>query len=283
MKQNEKHGEIRNEEEKDKHEEEYIEPSISDRKEAKTEQSVKSVVRFYKTVLFDEHPVGHVDETIVSPKYYNSFNYALLPKDRPRGKMTIGITSPRKGDGKTLVASNLAVSFALSMENDVVLADLNFRNPQIHKIFPTTLSPGFLDAIVEPMIRVVPTRIRNLSVLPAGDIASNALHWMRLASGEPAKEVDPSSSSSGIGLEQLVEFRNIIFSLEEKFDIVIVDLPSVDESEVSTLFLKQLDAVLIVINSGKTKKEDIDALFRKLNDSQIKGFIFNRTKQKETN
>ena len=87
-----------------------------------------------------------------------------------------------------------------------------------------------------------------------------------------AKHIEPA-----IGLEQLVEFRNIIFSLEEKFDLVIVDLPSIEEFVVPTLFMKQLNGLIVVVNTGKTKKEEIDKLLKQINVNQVLGFVFNRT------
>ena len=280
MKKNLKNNDWQSETVEDNNNEESVEETSAVEKpvedEIKVEQPVKNLVRLQKVIHFDEVASSHVDDTIVHPQFYNNFNYSLFPNGRPRGKMTFGITSPKPGDGKSLVASNLAVSLALSSESDVVLIDLNLRRPKLHKIFNTTLSPGFMESINEPTIRVVPTKIGNLSIFTAGDFFANSLLGLRyrMQEGEhsEAKHIEPA-----IGLEQLVEFRNIIFSLEEKFDLVIVDLPSIEESVVPTLFMKQLNGLIVVVNTGKTKKEEIDKLLKQINVNQVFGFVFNRT------
>ncbi len=244
--------------------------------EVKEEQPVKSIVRLQKIIRFDEAVSSYIDDAIVDPRFYDNFNYSLFPNGRPRGKMTFGITSPKPGDGKSLVASNLAVSLALSSDSDVVLIDLNLRRPKLHKIFNIALSPGFMESINKPEIRVVPTKISNLSIFTAGDFFANTISGLRLRMNE-GERTDAIPTEPAIGLEQLVEFRNIIFSLEEQFDLVIVDLPSIEESVVPTLFMKQLNGLIVVVNTGKTKKEEIDMLLKQINENQVLGFVFNRS------
>jgi protein-tyrosine kinase len=196
--------------------------------------------------------------------------------------MTFGVTSPHPGDGKSLVASNLAVSLALSSESDIVLVDLNLRRPKLHNIFFTPLSPGFIEAINAPKIRIVPTKIGNLSILTAGDIVAHNLFALKYNIPDNNHSVGTASEPT-IGLEQLVEFRNILFSLEEKFDFVILDFPSIEESVVPTLFMEPLNGLIVVVNTGKTKKEDLDSLLKKINANKVLGFVFNRaTMEKNT-
>lgn len=282
MKENGKNSDVHNEPVIENTEFQTIEtptPGIHEGQEDTNKDQKKSLVHFQKEIIFDKESAGVIDETFVNAKFYNSFNYSLLSKEQSQGKMMLGIISPHKGDGKTIVASNLAVSFALAMEIEVVLVDLNFQNPRIHEVFPTRLSPGFLDSITEPTIRVVPTKIRNLSILTAGDVKGNVVRGFKL--GIAAGGHNGKSFLSGIRLEQLGEFRNIILSLQKKFDLIIVDLPSVDESKALTMFMKQLDGIIIVINAGKTKKEDVDNLLLQINEHQVSGFVFNRAARDE--
>jgi len=260
----------------DQNKEEYFDAATKNPVEAeiKDEHPSKSIIRLQKVIQLDK-VTSQVDETIINPRFYNNFNYSLFATGRPRDKMTFGVTSPHPGDGKSLVASNLAVSLALSSESDIVLVDLNLRRPKLHKIFFTPLSPGFVDSINAPEIRIVPTKIGNLSILTAGDIFAHNLFALRF-NIQDSKHSTGTNSEPAIGLEQLVEFRNIIFSLEEKFDLVIIDFPSIEESVIPTLFMEPLDGLIVVVNAGKTRKEDIDSLLKKIHANKVLGFVFNR-------
>ena len=234
-----------------------------------------NLVRIQKSVLFDFDAVSqHFDETMINPLFYDRFSYSLLPTERPRGKLVLGITSPGRGDGKTLVASNLAVSLALSTENEVLLMDMNIQRPKIHELFSVHRKPGLMESLDGSTIHVTPTRIRNLAVFPLGDSVSNPIQGIRLAGSGDRNE--HHSATEGLKLEHLPEFRNVIFSLEEKFDLIIVDLPSLGESVIPKLFMKHLDGIVVVINTGKTKKEDVDELLNHVDRNQILGFVLNR-------
>jgi len=79
-----------------------------------------------------------------------------------------------------------------------------------------------------------------------------------------------------LGLNQLSAFRDVIYSLEQEFDIVIVDMPSINNESVPVLFAKQLNGVIVVVDSGKTRREELDTMFRQLNERQVLGFVLNR-------
>ncbi|MDP1676624.1 MAG: CpsD/CapB family tyrosine-protein kinase [Bacteroidota bacterium] len=236
---------------------------------------IHSLVRLKKKVFVNDKSSGFVDEQFVSPKFYNSFNYSILPSGNAEGKMVIGVTSASPKDGKTLVAANLGVSLALARERSTVLIDLNIGRPQLHKVFGMPLSPGLLDALHESSIYITETKFKNLSVLPAGNVTSNPANDILLnAKNEKTDEIN--ESNLGLLLEQLPEFRNIIYSLLESYDSIIVDLPSMRDITVPPLFMSQLDGVIIVVTAGVSKQEDIDKIVTQLEQHQILGFVMNR-------
>ena len=125
-------------------------------------EDIKSLVRLRKKVLINPYNEEEdIDQSIVSPRFYNNFSYGLLPKDQPEGCLKFGITSAGTGDGKTLVASNLAVSIAIANEKKTLLVDLNIWRPVIHRIFGVYQYPGFLDSLGTPEITVSQTKIDN--------------------------------------------------------------------------------------------------------------------------
>jgi Mrp family chromosome partitioning ATPase len=190
--------------------------------------------------------------------------------------MTMGITSPKQGEGKTLVASNLAVSLAMGSQKNTILIDLNVQRPRLHEIFGVAQSPGLTEALSNGKIHVSQTAIEHLSILSGGSMP----HYQKIM---PMTSTEPNAPAHivikpSLGLEQLASFRDIIYSLEQEFEFVIVDMPSIDSEGVPILFGNQLNGLIVVVNSGSTKREDIEAMFRQINERQVLGFVFNRFK-----
>ena len=89
---------------------------------------------------------------------------------------SILVTSPGPGDGKTMVAANLAAGLALNGRR-ILLVDANFRRPELHKIFGFENTAGFGDALSD--VSLFPAAVReasvpNLSVMTSGSKPGNA-------------------------------------------------------------------------------------------------------------
>jgi Mrp family chromosome partitioning ATPase len=231
------------------------EPNNSDGSSAR-EKGENKLVRLAKTIIVGSDSVGEIDSKVVSLRYYNCFNYSLLPKEQTEVKLSLGITSPNPKDGKTLVASNLAVALAMSYQRKTVIVDLNIQRPRVHEVFGTQFKPGLIEAFNDVTIHVSATKIEHLYVLSAG-----------------------GSMARPIGLDQLSMFRDVIYSLMQGFDFVIVDMPSMNVPGFPVLFASQLNGLFVVLNAGETKRGEIDKMFRLLNESQVYGFVFNRYKE----
>ena len=235
------------------------------------------LVRLIKAVSVHQEVPEYVDENIIKFKYYNSFNFSFLSRDHKDFNLTFGITSSNAGEGKTLVACNLAVALVLGSQKKTVLVDLNVTNPCLHSIFGTQAQPGLIDSFMNSHVDVYRTRIENLFVVPVGNFAIHQSSWMNAATAAPQQNDKPS-----IGLEQLATFRDVIYSLQQDFEFVIVDMPSIQNGSIPLLFANQLNGLIVVVESGRTKREDIDALLQHINVHQILGFVFNRFNERKS-
>ncbi len=194
-----------------------------------------------------------VDPKTIAKKYYNSFNFSKLAETFSKDKMTIGITSANRNDGKTLVAANMAVSLASGYKQKTLIADMNFRHPSLHEIFGTNQKPGMAEAIAYKEARVVPTSINNLFLMTAGD-----------------GKLSP-------GIEQTLVLRQLLSVLRNEFDFVILDMGSIYPIEdFPAHFINEIDGLIGVIDSRKTKKEDFKKIFKHLDESQFIAYVFNR-------
>jgi Mrp family chromosome partitioning ATPase len=116
-------------------------------KEPSDEQGRQQLVRKGKLILYNRPANPALDESVVTVQRYNCFGTNLFPsKSSSDVQLATGVTSVANGDGKTVVSANLATFFALDTQDDTVLIDLNFSNPQLHQVFGVHPTPGVLAA-----------------------------------------------------------------------------------------------------------------------------------------
>lgn len=221
----------------------------------------------------------YIDNDVIAPCFYDRF-HSLLSEEQ-EGGLTIGIISPNPGDGKTLVASNLAVSLAMGYQKKTVLIDFNMRRPDLHHVFDVALSPGLtevIDGSLGKHIHLSVTPVRGLYVLTAGGFEPGI--------SEAAQDPGAGVSSNGheannerpeIGAEQLSVFLEIVSALESEFDCVVIDMPSVNTGEFPALLSTRLERLLAVVNSTKTRQNDVAKMLSQLNEDHVMGFVLNQT------
>ena len=244
--------------------------------QAGPKQASRNLLRLLKPVIIIPEQGKYVDPNAVSSRFYNCFHYSLLSKDRTGVNLTVGITSANPGEGKTLVASNLAVSLAVANQRDTVLVDMNMRSPRIHRIFGTELSPGLVEALSDTTIRISKTQIEHLCVLPAGNLGGSLVVDYIPPDGEGAPS---AADSASVGLEHVAAFRDVLYSLRQEFEFVIVDMPAMQEPFTPLLLVHQMDGILVVVDAKRTRHEDIQRIFQHVNEKQILGFVFNRASE----
>ena len=203
---------------------------------------------------------GYIDSSYVSSKFYNGFNFLKLPDQYRKLHMVFGVTSSQRGEGKTLIASNMAASLAQAYECKTVLVDLNFKKPKLHSIFGLKANPGVIETLQGEKMNVSKTAIDNLFVLPAGNHRSYTP-----------------------GVHDISMLRKLITTLKDSFDFVIVDMNSVFPiQQYPILFANEMDGLFAVVDTQYTKKEEIDNIYRHIQEQQVIGYIFNKVDKNNT-
>lgn len=215
-----------------------------------------------------------LDQQTVSFRFYNSFNYSLLHKNESDIRLALGITSANPQEGKSLVASNLAVSLTLGYKKKTVLVDLNINRPALHEIFGTPIGPGLLEALDGGDIHLWETPIDNLHLLSCG--GKQRTNGARRAVHHPHGTVPRF-----LDLDQMTSFSDVITSLQQRYEFVILDLPAMCTEDFPILFANRLSGLLMVVDTAVTKREDIEKVFRRLNEQQVLGFILNKVRDEK--
>ena len=127
------------------------------------------------------------------------------------GPRSVVVTSTVPGEGKTVVATNLAIALAQAGQR-VILIDADMRRPKAHDLLEQAQEPGLSNLIVgntKASDAVRPSSIRGLWVLPAGRLPPN-----------PAELLGST------------RFRDFLVTLRDHFDWVILDSPPVTDASV---------------------------------------------------
>lgn len=173
--------------------------------------------------------------TFYAPQSYQSETFrgvrtALFFNTRGGGHKVIQVTSPNAGDGKSNLASNLAVSIAQSGKR-AILVDADLRKPRIHKIFGVSSSVGLASVIAgetELSESIDDSGVPGLSILPCGPIPHN-----------PAE------------LLTSPHFKDLLEALRDQYDFVIVDTPPLLVVSDPSVVAPRVDGVLLTVRFTK--------------------------------
>ncbi|MCK4752101.1 MAG: polysaccharide biosynthesis tyrosine autokinase [Planctomycetes bacterium] len=153
-----------------------------------------------------------------------------VPKEEAK---TILVTSPAPGDGKSTLASNLALAMAQAGQKILIL-DADFRKPMQHNIFQTDKSKGLSNVIagaidISQAIQQGP--IKNLDVLACG------------------REVPNPSEILNSAL-----FAKLLENFAEQYDRIIIDSPPVGPVADSQILAATCDISLLVLRAEKSTR-----------------------------
>jgi capsular exopolysaccharide synthesis family protein len=149
-------------------------------------------------------------------------------------KRSFLITSANRGEGKSTVASHLALTVARFRGKKSLIVDADLRRPKLHDIFNVPKEPGLYECLngeIDPLDAVKDTPIDNLKVIPAGRRVKSPAH---LFEGDVLTEL----------------FEKIKFY----YDIVIVDSAPIIPVSDPMLISSVIDGVILVLLAGRTPR-----------------------------
>jgi succinoglycan biosynthesis transport protein ExoP len=169
------------------------------------------------------------------------------------------VTSTGPGEGKTIVAANLAIALAQAGRR-TLLIDADMRRCTVHELFEQPLEPGLagvLNGVIPIADAIRPSDVTRLSVLTAG----NAL------------------ATPGDLLE-LPAFANAISSVKDHYDWIVIDSPPVMAASDAMLLAQTAAAVIFVVGSHMTTARHARAALEQLDGAQSKiiGAVLSRGK-----
>jgi polysaccharide biosynthesis transport protein len=185
----------------------------------------------------------------------------LLFSSADSGAKSLVVTSTGPGEGKTLVASNVAMALAQAGQR-VILIDADMRRPRVHELFNCDQEPGLSNLLVgqDPENRVIrPSCVTNLSTVSAGHI--------------------PPNPSELLGSKR---FKDLIASLEQRYDWIVIDSPPVLAVTDACLIAHDATGVLFVVGAEMTSRDTASVALDQLEAAQARfvGAVLNRVELK---
>ena len=178
------------------------------------------------------------------------------------GKMLM-ITSSEQGEGKSITAVNLAISFAQD-EKKVLLIDCDLRRPKIARLLELSAECGLSNILMKPELRkdaILRGPEKNLDVLTAGDIPPN-----------------PSELLGSKRMEALLK------DLCDQYDYILLDTPPINLVTDGMVLSTRVDGTLFVVRAGKAERGAVlramDMLGRA--NAKVLGFVFNGAEQTDS-
>jgi capsular exopolysaccharide synthesis family protein len=174
-----------------------------------------------------------------------------------RGIKTLMITSALPREGKTLTASNLALTLSESYEFKVLLVDADLRRPSLHEIFRLPNTIGLSDGLRGDhgklqLVEVSP----YLSILPAGRPTSDPM--------------------AGLTSDRM---KALLADAAGRYDWVILDTPPIGLLPDAQLLTGLTDGVLVVIGAGSTPYTLVQRVINELGQDCILGTVLNRVEE----
>lgn len=169
-----------------------------------------------------------------------NLQYATL--DKPLRSLLI--TSPGPDEGKSTTLANLAVTMA-QIEQRVIMVDCDLRRPRLHQIFGCNNQIGITTMMLEDQYLENPplqtTGVDNLWLLASGPL--------------PPRPPDLLGSR---------RMDRVIERLLQEADILLFDAPPVVAVTDAVVLATKVDAVLLVVSAGQTKREEAQAALDRL-------------------
>ncbi|MDD4889844.1 MAG: polysaccharide biosynthesis tyrosine autokinase [Phycisphaerae bacterium] len=172
---------------------------------------------------------------------------------------SIAVTSAASDEGKTTVATNLAITIALSGRR-VLLVDANFRRPALSEVFALTGAAGLSNVLTTQATlaeAAQPTDVPNLAVLTTGPTPPN-----------PAELLGSAT------------MRQLLDAADAEYDVVLFDAPPALLVSDALALATMVDGVITIARASQTSRGMLARLRDQLArvNAHVIGAVLNATR-----
>jgi succinoglycan biosynthesis transport protein ExoP len=182
---------------------------------------------------------------------FSSLFSTLQLKDESKKAQCILVTSTIASEGKSFIATNLAMTYASHGER-VLIVDCDLRRPSVNRVFHLENLKGVIDVCTSGMSldEAIVRNVRpSLDVLTTGGRSKNPSHTLNSK-----------------------EFASMISELRKRYDRILVDTPPVAIVSDALIVLSQVDGVIYSIYFNKVRRNAAQFCAQKLLGTNVPCF-----------
>ncbi len=150
---------------------------------------------------------------------------------------TLLVSSAIPGEGKTVMASNLAIVFAQSGRK-VILVDADLRKPGVHKLFNLPNAEGLTSML----------RSDAIDLQAASHETEEA--YLRVLTTGPL----PPNPAELLGSQRM---RTVLATLQKSADLVILDSPPLEAVADASVMSSFVDGTILVVDAGRSRRRSV--------------------------
>ena len=232
---------------------------LTERRHGRIEYTHTPTVGIAPHVL-ERHRVTSVNDDTTADSF-KLLRTQILMEMRRNGWQTLAVTSPNKGAGKSTIALNLAISFALEVDYTSLLVDADLRDPDVRQMLELEPGPGLADCLTGKAwlddVLIHPD-IGNFVVLPGSAPVANSSELMR----------------SPMMAEMIRELRN-----RYRDRLIVFDVPPVLSGADTLALSSYMDATIMIVEECRTRRSDMQRSLDLLRQANLIGVVLNKSRQ----
>ena len=189
---------------------------------------------------------------------YRHLAAVLHHAQKASGVRSVMVTSAMASEGKTLTATNLALTLSESYQRRVLLVDADLRRPRMREMFALPVGPGLTDSLTTAREGRLPVHqvTEHLWVLAAGHVVP-----------------DPMSMLASPAMKHLLD------DARDSFDWVVVDTPPIAILPDANLLAAMIDTALLVVSADSTPYPMVQRAAQAIGQNRILGVVLNRAEK----
>lgn len=181
----------------------------------------------------------------------------LATAGETNGAQVVLLTSAKRGEGKSTVSANLAVTIAQS-GREIVIVDCDLRLPTVHKFFDLPNKRGLTNILTGEVTyeeAIQYTTYPRVQVITSGPL--------------------PPNPTELLGSQQMID---LIAELRQHFDFVILDTPALLSVADAAVLAPTADNVILVVAQAQTQRDDVETVRQQLSNVRVKSMevVINR-------
>lgn len=189
---------------------------------------------------------------------YKVLRTQIEQRTREKGWNTLMITSPNPGEGKSLTAVNLALTFSKVFDQTVLLVDCDLQYQRIYQHFGFESDCGLYDYLTDNK------DLKDIIIWPG-------IEKMTIVSG--GKRIRESTE-----ILNSPKMRSLVAEMKSRYDnrYIIFDVPPLLAVADAVAFASVVDGIVMVIEEGKTSLPDVKKAVELIPRDKLLGYVMNK-------